>query len=73
MSINQSAWRAHLEHLRVISRAEAWRLCGLSPDTWHRLEARGETPPITRLSERRLGYRLTDLQQWLDARREAGR
>ena len=60
----------HLESVRVVSRSEAWRVCSLSPDTWERLERLGKTPPITRLSERRVGYRLTDLQKWLDARRE---
>jgi predicted DNA-binding transcriptional regulator AlpA len=63
----------HLDSVRVVSRAEGARLCGLSADTWCRMEERGETPPLTRLSERRVGYRLTDLRQWLDARREAGR
>ena len=59
-----------LDLYQVIGRAEGARLCGLSMDTWHRMEARGETPPITRLSERRVGYRLQDLREWLDARRE---
>ena len=62
-----------LDDVRVVSRADGARLCGLSADTWHRLEERGQTPPLTRLSERRVGYRLTDLRHWLDARREAVR
>jgi hypothetical protein len=33
------------------------------------MEARGETPPKTRLSANRTGYRLIDLKTWLDARR----
>jgi predicted DNA-binding transcriptional regulator AlpA len=33
------------------------------------MRERGETPPITRISERRVGYRLIDLEAWLDARR----
>jgi predicted DNA-binding transcriptional regulator AlpA len=60
----------HLDTVRVVTRAEAQRICSLSPDTWERLERRGETPPITRLSERRIGYRVVDLREWLDARRE---
>ena len=59
------------DSLRVISRVEAQRLSSVSPDTWLRLEKRGETPPLTRLSDRRVGYRLADLRQWLDARRES--
>lgn len=60
----------HLDAIRVVTRAEAQRACSLSPDTWDRMERRGETPPITRLSERRIGYRVVDLREWLDARRE---
>jgi hypothetical protein len=33
------------------------------------MRARGETPPITQLSQRRIGYRLADLKAWLDSRR----
>ena len=58
------------DSVRVVDKAQAQRLANLSARTWDRLEARGETPPKTRLSERRVGYRITDLQRWLDARRE---
>jgi len=60
----------YLESVRVVSRTEAQRACNLSPDTWDRMERRGETPPVTRLSERRIGYRVVDLQKWLDGRRQ---
>ena len=60
----------HLESIRVVSKPEAQRVCNLSPDTWDRMERRGETPPVTRLSERRIGYRVFDLRIWLDGRRE---
>jgi hypothetical protein len=59
------------DSLRVISRVEAQRLSSVSPDTWLRLEKSGRTPPLTRLSDRRVGYRLVDLRHWLDARRES--
>ena len=59
-----------LESVRVIKKSEAQRLTAVSPDTWDRMERRGETPPITRISERRVGIRMTDLREWLDARRE---
>jgi predicted DNA-binding transcriptional regulator AlpA len=58
------------ENIRVITRPEAQRICCLSPDTWDRLEKRGETPPVTRLSERRIGYRVIDVMAWLDGRRQ---
>lgn len=60
----------NLDSVRVITKREALRVTGLSEDTWERMERRGETPPLTRLSERRRGYRISDLQRWLDARRE---
>jgi predicted DNA-binding transcriptional regulator AlpA len=59
------------ESVRVVDRPTAIKLAGLSPRTWDRLEAQGETPPRTQLSERRIGYRLVDLKAWLDARRVA--
>jgi predicted DNA-binding transcriptional regulator AlpA len=55
--------------VRVISEPEAVRHVGVSPRTWDRMRSRGELPPITRISDRRVGYRLTDLEAWLDARR----
>jgi predicted DNA-binding transcriptional regulator AlpA len=59
-----------LEGVRVLDKRTVLQIVGLSEDTFDRLEARGETPPITRLSERRKGYRLVDVKEWLDARRE---
>jgi hypothetical protein len=56
--------------VRVVDEPTAVRLVGLSRDTWTLMRRRGETPPITRLSEKRIGYRIVDLKDWLDARRE---
>ena len=55
--------------VRVVDEQTAIMLTGVSPRTWDRLRARGEAPPATRLSERRIGYRIVDLKNWLDARR----
>jgi predicted DNA-binding transcriptional regulator AlpA len=57
-----------LDAIRVLSRSETLKMVGLSDRTWDRLEARGETPPKTRLSPNRIGYRASDIRQWLDAR-----
>jgi predicted DNA-binding transcriptional regulator AlpA len=57
------------ESVLVVDEPTAVKLAGLSPRTWDRMRARGETPPITQLSERRIGYRIFDLRMWLDARR----
>ena len=55
----------------VYTRTEAINLLGLSPRTWARLEAQGETPPKIRLSPGRIGYAASDLRKWIEARRDA--
>ena len=55
--------------VRVVDEQTAIMLTGVSPRTWDRLRARGEALPATKLSERRIGYRIIDLKNWLDARR----
>jgi predicted DNA-binding transcriptional regulator AlpA len=57
------------ENVRVVDRPTARDIVGVSRRTWERMEARGEAPPITKISPNRTGYRLIDLQKWLDARR----
>jgi predicted DNA-binding transcriptional regulator AlpA len=42
---------------------------GVSARTFERIEAAGDGPAKTRLSEGRIGYRVSDLETWLDARR----
>jgi predicted DNA-binding transcriptional regulator AlpA len=59
------------DSVRVIDRAQAIEAIGVSWNTWERMEERGETPPVTKLSKRRIGYRVVDLQKWLDARRQS--
>jgi predicted DNA-binding transcriptional regulator AlpA len=61
-----------LNSIRVLSEPETYRAVGLSDRTWERLKAIGDVPPKTRLSEGRIGYRLSDIKKWLDARREGG-
>jgi hypothetical protein len=58
------------DSVRVVNRHDAIRLCNVSVRTWERLEAIGDTPVKTRLSEGRIGYRISDLKAWLDAHRE---
>ena len=55
--------------VRVLSKPQVLKATNLSGRTWERMEARGETPPKTQLSENRIGYRLIDIIKWLDARR----
>ncbi len=53
---------------RVVSEAVAAEFVGLSVDTLRRTCQRGEGPPRLKLSPRRVGYRLRDLETWLNAR-----
>ena len=59
--------------IRVLSEPETYRAVGLSDRTWDRLKSIGDVPPKTRLSEGRVGYRLCDIKEWLDRRRETAR
>jgi predicted DNA-binding transcriptional regulator AlpA len=59
-----------LDAIRVLTRPETIKAVGVSDMTWSRLEAAGDVPPKTRLSQNRVGYRVADIKTWLDARRE---
>ena len=56
--------------LRVLNRRQTIELVGVSEKTWERLEAVGDIPTKTRLSQGRVGHRLDHIKEWLDARRE---
>ena len=56
--------------IRVLTEPETRRAVNLSDRTWERLKAAGDTPPKTRLLEGRIGYRVIDIEAWLDKRRE---
>jgi len=60
------------DSIRVLTKPETLKAVGLSAETWYRLERRGETPPKTQISTRRIGYRLIDIANWLDQRRRGG-
>jgi predicted DNA-binding transcriptional regulator AlpA len=59
-----------LDAIRVLNRSQTIRMVDLSDRTWDRLEAVGDTPPKTRISQGRIGYRVADIRKWLDERRE---
>jgi len=52
----------------VISERAAAEILGMSPDTLRRTVKRGEGPCRISLSPRRVGYRLTDLNAWINKR-----
>jgi predicted DNA-binding transcriptional regulator AlpA len=58
-----------LDSVRVLTRSQTLRAAGVSERTWERLEAKGDVPPKTQLSEDRIGYRILDIKEWLDKRR----
>jgi predicted DNA-binding transcriptional regulator AlpA len=53
------------EHLTLTETAE-WLRC--STRTLQRLLETGEGPPVIRLSQRRLIFRLSDVRQWVEGR-----
>jgi predicted DNA-binding transcriptional regulator AlpA len=59
-----------LNSIRVLSEPQTYRAIGVSDRTWERLKAIGDVPLKTRLSEGRVGYRVSDIKAWLDRRRE---
>lgn len=59
-----------LDTIRVLTRVETAAALGISLRTLTRMEAAGHAPQRTQLSEARFGYRLTDVAEWLDARRQ---
>jgi predicted DNA-binding transcriptional regulator AlpA len=59
-----------LDSIRVLTRPETIKVLGLSDRTFDRLEAEGDVPTKTRLSTGRIGYRVADIKEWLDRRRE---
>ena len=64
----QDTLRAIVEHRRVISEALAAELASVSLVHFRRLRRRGKGPRFVRLGERRLGYRLGDVFDWIDER-----
>jgi predicted DNA-binding transcriptional regulator AlpA len=55
---------------RIITQEQAAEVCDLHQATLKRLRITGEGPPVIRLSQKRIGYRIRDLRAWLDARTE---
>jgi predicted DNA-binding transcriptional regulator AlpA len=55
---------------RILNEKAAAASCGVSASTLRRAVAAGKGPPVIRLSERRIGYRIRDLRLWLDTNTE---
>jgi predicted DNA-binding transcriptional regulator AlpA len=52
----------------VVSEKEAAAYVGLSRVHLRRKRSEGTAPRFVRLGERRIGYRITDLDAWLESR-----
>ena len=55
---------------RVIGTADAAVFCGVSVSTFRRLREAGSIPAPIRLSQRKLGWRIGDLSDFLDCREQ---
>jgi len=53
---------------RIVSKKELRQMVPFTPQHILRLEKQGRFPKRIRLGERRVGWRLTDIEAWLDAR-----
>jgi predicted DNA-binding transcriptional regulator AlpA len=57
----------HPDLRKVLTRRQAAEMAGFSEDTAARLEKAGKFPKSIRLSTRRVGYRVADIERWLAA------
>ena len=56
-----------LEELRIVRREEVTRLTGLARATIYKKVADGSFPPPRRLGDRSVGWRASDISDWLQA------
>lgn len=59
---------ASLNHLRIITRKELRHLVPYTPQHILRLEKAGKFPRRIRLGGNRVGWRLVDIEDWLNSR-----
>jgi predicted DNA-binding transcriptional regulator AlpA len=67
---SETRQRTSPDLVRVLSTTETVEALGFSRRTWDRLVSLGDIPVKTRLSEGRIGFRVSDIAEWLDKRRE---
>ena len=60
--------RVSVAHNHVVPRKQAASICGVSTDTLDRLSDKGEGPRRLKLSARRVGYLMSDIEDWLRSR-----
>jgi predicted DNA-binding transcriptional regulator AlpA len=57
-----------LPEFAVVGRELASVILGISLETLKRMEARGQGPKRIKVSQKRTGYRLSDLRLWVESR-----
>lgn len=62
-----SSLPADLARIRVVGAAEAAALCNISLPHFRRMYRAGRVPAPIKLTERKLGWRVGSLIDWLDA------
>ena len=67
-----SAKIIQLNRLRLITKKELRELVPYTPQHIHRLEKAGRFPQRLQLGPNRVGWRLSDIEAWIDARLPAG-
>jgi predicted DNA-binding transcriptional regulator AlpA len=59
-----------LGRFRILDLRESAAFVGLEYSSWRALYARNETPRAVKIGARKLGWRLGDLVDWIEARTE---
>ena len=67
-----SAKIIQLNRLRLITKKELRELVPYTPQHIHRLEKAGRFPQRLQLGPNRVGWRLSDIEAWINARLPAG-
>lgn len=60
-----------LKGLRIITKKELRELVPYTPQHIHRLEKAGRFPKRLQLGPNRVGWRLTDIEDWINGRQPA--
>ena len=60
-----------LKGLRILTKKEVCALVPYTPQHIHRLEKAGRFPRRIQLGANRVGWRLTDIERWIEERAQA--
>ena len=53
---------------RILRRAEVLQVCGISQSTLYEMMSRGTFPPSVRIGVRSVGWRESQIVEWLESR-----